>query len=59
MTAKKKKSAKLRSTKIEPRGIADGIPVFCPFDEIVNADDIVRQPRNPNTHPKEQLRLVG
>lgn len=37
----------------------DGIPVHCSFDELVEVDSVKPNPRNPNTHPDGQLRLLG
>ena len=33
--------------------------VNCAFDEIVPLHKLVRNPRNPNTHPDEQIRLLA
>ena len=38
---------------------ASGIPVHCAHDEIVDADELVPNPRNPNRHSEEQLRLLA
>lgn len=44
----------------EPRGTtADGVPVFCAYDEIAAIRDIRPNPGNPNSHKKEQVRLLG
>ena len=44
----------------EPRGTtADGVPVFCAYDEIAAIRDIRPNPCNPNSHNKKQVRLLG
>lgn len=45
--------------KAEPRGYADGVPVYCAYDEIVDVATLIPNPKNPNTHPDEQLQLLG
>jgi len=37
----------------------DGIPVFCAFDEIADTAALVPNPRNPNRHSDEQIRLLA
>ena len=43
----------------EPKAVADGIPVFCAFDELVPITNIIGNPKNPNKHPKEQIELLA
>jgi hypothetical protein len=38
---------------------ASGIPVHCAHDEIVDVDALVPNPRNPNRHSDEQIRLLS
>lgn len=38
---------------------ADGIMVYCAFDEVVDISTLVPNPRNPNKHPKDQLELLA
>lgn len=52
-TAKKKPAEKKQDIK------ADGVPVFCGFSEIVDADALRPNPRNPNTHPAEQVEILA
>jgi DNA modification methylase len=40
---------------MEPKGYADGIPVWCSYDAIVKLTDLVDNPRNPNHHPQKQI----
>ena len=47
------------SKKIEPRGTAGEIPVFCRYDEIVPIEKAVENPKNPNTHGEKQLQLLS
>lgn len=35
------------------------IKVHCSYDEMVGIDTVVRHPRNPNTHPVDQIRLLA
>lgn len=37
----------------------DGIPVFCAHDDIIPTDNLKENPRNPNNHPEEQIRLLA
>jgi len=38
---------------------ASGIPVHCAHDEIADVDLLVPNPRNPNRHSDEQIRLLS
>jgi len=38
---------------------ASGIPVHCAHDEIVDVESLVPNPRNPNRHSDEQIRLLA
>jgi len=38
---------------------ASGIPVHCAHDEIVDVETLVPNPRNPNRHSDEQIRLLA
>ncbi|WP_343248187.1 site-specific DNA-methyltransferase [Diplocloster hominis] len=46
-------------TEAEPKGYADGVPVFCAHDAIVDAAKLVPNPKNPNTHPDAQIQALG
>lgn len=46
-------------TEAEPKGCADGVPVFCAHDAIVDAAKLVPNPKNPNTHPAAQIQALG
>ena len=50
---------KPQTAKAEPREMAGNIPVFCSFDEIIPLESIIPNPKNPNTHPKEQIKLLS
>jgi len=39
--------------------LADGIPVYCAFDELVPTEALVGNPRNPNKHPERQIELLA
>lgn len=43
----------------EPKGYAGNIPVYCAFDKVVNIAEIKPNPKNPNTHPQEQIELLA
>ena len=45
--------------RVEPKATADGIAVFCAHDKIVDTDELVGNPRNPNQHPKEQITALA
>ena len=38
-------------TEAEPKAYADGVPVFCAHDKIVDVATLVPNPKNPNQHP--------
>ena len=43
----------------EAKAWADGVPVYCAHDAIVDVAKMVPNPRNPNQHPDEQIQLLG
>ena len=43
----------------ESKGYAGGIPVYCAFDEVVSIEEIKPNPKNPNTHPPEQIEILA
>lgn len=43
----------------EPRAMIGDIPVFCSFDELLDTEKVVGNPRNPNEHPEEQIELLA
>jgi hypothetical protein len=42
-----------------PRDTADGIPVWCAFDKLVDPATLRGDPENYNGHPPEQLRMIA
>ena len=42
-----------------PKATADGVPVYCAHDAIVDVVKLVPNPKNPNKHPDEQIQLLG
>jgi len=38
---------------------ASGVPVHCAHDELADVDVLVPNPRNPNRHSEEQIRLLA
>lgn len=47
------------TTEAQPKAWADGVPVFCAHDAVVDVAKLVPNPRNPNTHPDNQIQLLG
>jgi hypothetical protein len=47
------------TTRAEPKAWADEIPVFCAHDAIIKTSDLKPNPKNPNQHPLEQVKLLG
>lgn len=43
----------------EPRAMIGDIPVFCSYDELLDTSKIVGNPRNPNTHPPDQIAMLA
>lgn len=46
-------------TTAEPKTWADGVPVFCAHDAIVEVKDMKPNPKNPNQHPPEQIKILA
>ena len=46
-------------TTAEPKAWADGVPVFCAHDALVDPVTLVPNSKNPNKHPDEQIQLLG
>jgi DNA modification methylase len=45
--------------KAEARANAGAVPVFCAFDKLIPPMDLIGNPRNPNKHPPEQIKLLA
>lgn len=43
----------------KPKAWAGDIPVYCAHDEIVKIENVQPNPKNPNQHPPEQIKLLG
>lgn len=41
------------------RILADGIEVWCAYDKLVKIDELLAHPKNPNTHPQNQINLLA
>lgn len=54
-----KKNTTKHTTDTKPRAYADGIPVYCAFDEIVPTSQLRPNAKNPNRHPQDQLEKLG
>lgn len=50
---------KTYKSEATPKAVVGGIPVFCSHDAIVPLGKLVPNPKNPNTHSDEQVRLLG
>lgn len=50
---------KNKTPKAEPKAIAAGVPVYCAHDAIVDVAKLIPNPKNPNTHPDNQIQLLG
>lgn len=46
-------------TTADPKAWADGVPVFCAHDKIVDPAALIPNPKNPNQHPDSQIQLLG
>lgn len=46
-------------TSAKPREHVDGIPIFCSYDELVQIGQVNPNPKNPNTHPDSQVKLLA
>lgn len=46
-------------TEATPKALAGDVPVFCAHDEIVELEKLIPNPKSPNTHPTEQVKLLG
>ena len=46
-------------TAAKPKAYAGGIPVFCAHDAIVPLKELRPNPKNPNQHPPEQIKLLA
>lgn len=46
-------------TSAEPRAMIGNIPVFCSYDELLDIEKVVGNPRNPNKHPKKQVEMLA
>lgn len=46
-------------SKAEPKAWADGVPVYCAHDAIVDVAALIPNPKNPNRHPDSQIQMLG
>lgn len=37
----------------------DKIPVHCAFEKLISLEELVENPKNPNTHPEKQIELLA
>ena len=45
--------------EMKPRAFIGEVPVYCAYDEIVDTEKVVPNPKNPNQHGKEQIKLLS
>lgn len=48
-----------KENSTEPRAMVDETPVYCTFDELLDIERIVGNPRNPNQHSDGQIELLA
>lgn len=41
------------------RILADGIEVWCSYDKLVKVEELLPNPKNPNTHPTAQIKILA
>lgn len=41
------------------RILADGIEVWCTYDKLVKVEELIPHPKNPNTHPESQIKILA
>ena len=41
------------------RILADGIEVWCSYDKLVKVEGLIPNPKNPNTHPQNQIKILA
>ena len=46
-------------TSAEARAMIGDIPVFCSYDELLQTEKVIGNPRNPNKHSKKQVELLA
>src|SRR5665811_2049346 len=51
--------AKKRELKVEVVSKEDPIKIHCSFDKMVDIESLKPNPKNPNKHPEEQIRLLS
>ena len=49
----------MNNTEIQPKAWAGEVPVYCAHDKLVDVTTLVPNPKNPNTHPDNQIQLLG
>ena len=58
MRAKIDKLSKCMEDK-KAKALANGIEVWCSFDELVPTERPLENPKNPNRHPEAQVELLA
>lgn len=41
------------------RILADGIEIWCAYDKLVKVEELIPHPKNPNTHPQNQIKILA
>ncbi len=48
-----------KNKNIKAKALANGIEVWCSFDELANIETLKSNPKNPNKHPDSQIELLA
>ena len=49
----------MNEENVKAKALANGIEVWCSFDELVSAEELKPNPKNPNKHPDSQIELLA
>lgn len=44
---------------VKAKALANGVEVWCSFEELANVDTLKENPKNPNKHPDSQIELLA
>ena len=51
--------SKSYKSSAEPRAMIGDVPVYCTYDELLDTERVVGNPRNPNAHPDDQIEMLA
>ena len=43
----------------KPKGMANGVEVWCEYEKLIPIDEVKENPRNPNKHPDSQIDILA